>query len=381
MLPVEVCHSRYDISNNIGIHPMHTYLNGLSVCSKRFMNDGSHTKSWISNGAIIETILMSQCLGLTDFVDVEKLSQDSLCKNIIGDTISQETARQRLNQLSNNPDFFNGVDDSIAKILSDAKMDPINVNGQEMLTLDIDVTPFSNPKAKKEGIECTYKKEYGFAPIMGYINHYAIAFELRKGSQHSENGGPEFLLHCCSILKSAGVELNSVLLRVDSGHDDAKFMITSESENLNYLVCRNFRSHGKSSEAYEYAVNNIPPVKVEVEENGEEKVYNIYRYVRKDEKPTNAPDSNAYAVYEIRELIKGKLPVDQYSLVKIANPNCKEIGDAPSAIEVSSWWTNLDMSPKFIEDFKKSQKIRKNSSLNQQQSAACEHAFVAHLVE
>lgn len=81
------------------------------------------------------------------------------------------------------------------------------------------------------------------------------------------------------------------------------------------------------------------------------------------------------------EYIKGKLPVDQYSLVRIADPNCKEIGDAPSAIEVSSWWTNLDMSPKFIQEFKKSQKIRKNSPLNQQQSAACEHAFVAHLVD
>ena len=58
---------------------------------------------------------------------------------------------------------------------------------------------------------------------MAYLCSYAIKFELRPGSQDSVNGAIEFVDKCFNIIKKIGIQLDKVLVRSDSGHDDSRF--------------------------------------------------------------------------------------------------------------------------------------------------------------
>ena len=120
--------------------------------------------------------------------------------------------------------FFTTLDRDIVTLLRKATFEKIAIEGKEYYALDIDVTPFCNPKVKKEGNSRTYKRIDGFAPIMAYFCSYALCFDLRPGSQHSENQAPEFLRRCMAMISELDIAPEDVLLRVDSGHDAAAFI-------------------------------------------------------------------------------------------------------------------------------------------------------------
>src|SRR4030066_566124 len=60
-----------------------------------------------------------------------------------------------------------------------------------LVAVDIDVSPFDNSGTKKEGVSWTYKKVDGYAPIFAYLAEYEIHCQLRRGSQHCQDGTPE----------------------------------------------------------------------------------------------------------------------------------------------------------------------------------------------
>lgn len=63
--------------------------------------------------------------------------------------------------------------------------------------------------------------------MMGYLGHegYALAFELREGKHHRQQGTPPFLVQCLRDAQAiiahrfATAERPRILVRLDSGHD------------------------------------------------------------------------------------------------------------------------------------------------------------------
>lgn len=115
----------------------------------------------------------------------------------------------------------------------------------QLVPLDIDVSPFDNSGTKKEGVSCTYKKVDGFAPVFAYLGEegYGVNVELREGKEHSQNNTPFFLEQS---IANARLAINSKLLvRMDSGFDSVKNIKLCLKENCDYLIKRNLRKESK----------------------------------------------------------------------------------------------------------------------------------------
>ena len=67
----------------------------------------------------------------------------------------------------------------------------------------------------------------------------------------------------------------------------------------------------------------------------------LYRIASTDTKPTTAPESAAFAIYEIADPIRDDKDYDPYFLIRIKDPNNANYGKDGIPYEVSSWWTNL----------------------------------------
>ena len=322
------------ISSHAGMHIVNGMISNLDICSFSFLNDMSHTSRWISNGSIIKATILLQCLGETNYQDIANLNSDVLFSNILGQSISPETLRQRLNQISEQKSFFDILDSSNTTLLKHASFSHVTFNGEEYIPLDIDVTPFINPNVHKEGVECTYKKEDGFAPIMAYLGSYALCFELRPGSQHSENGALEFVSRCFKIIKQLNLDLSKILVRLDSAHDAGDLIKLLDKFGVKYLIKRNLRGESHSDIIVQAKLEASPMVSSNLRDM-------LYRIASPDTKPTNAPESAAFAIYEIADPIRDDKGYDPYSLIRITDPNNANYGKDGIPYEVSSWWTNL----------------------------------------
>jgi hypothetical protein len=234
---------------------------------------------------------------------------------------SQETLRQRLDALAEE-DWQDILDANVSDQLSRAQPTRIDVEGEKLIPLDIDVSVFEDTASHKEGVSATYRKVNGYAPIFCYAGRegFMVANELRPGSQHSENGAVEFLKRCIAIMLRAGYKANELLVRVDSGHDSSDFIKALEELEVKYLVKRNLRTESPeqlldSIRFYE-TPEQVRPGKT------------IYRGVRSDKRPAKFPDHQGVVVVEAIE--RTVLADGQVLLI-------------PS-VELSSWWTNLPYS-------------------------------------
>ncbi|MGI6356437.1 MAG: IS1380 family transposase [Lentisphaeria bacterium] len=234
---------------------------------------------------------------------------------------SQETLRQRLDVLAEE-DWQDILDANVSDQLSRAQPTRIDVEGEKLIPLDIDVSVFEDTASHKEGVSATYRKVNGYAPIFCYAGRegFMVANELRPGSQHSENGAVEFLKRCIAIMLRAGYKANELLVRVDSGHDSSDFIKALEELEVKYLVKRNLRTESPeqlldSIRFYE-TPEQVRPGKT------------IYRGVRSDKRPAKFPDHQGVVVVEAIE--RTVLADGQVLLI-------------PS-VELSSWWTNLPYS-------------------------------------
>ena len=112
----------------------------------------------------------------------------------------------------------------------------------ELVALDLDVSPFDNSGSKKEGVSRTYKGFDGYSPMFAYLGEegYQINAELRPGKQHCQNGTPHFLretLHLARLVTDA-----ILLVRMDSGNDSKdNLFILEEAEGVYYIIKRNLR--------------------------------------------------------------------------------------------------------------------------------------------
>ncbi|MBO4334913.1 MAG: transposase [Desulfovibrio sp.] len=329
---------KVDLQKKPGFFLVEKFIGNCDIFKNSYLNDRLHRPGWIPTGAILKATCLMQSQAMTDFQDIDELNSDTIFNQIVGRRISQETLRQRLNQIALQPSVISDIDRSLVTMLRGATFNTVEINGKHYIPLDIDVTPFCNPDVQKEEISCTYKKVDGFAPIMAYLGHFALAFELRPGSQHSENGAIEFLLRCINLIKRLGLNLEDILVRVDSGHDDGDFIKVLEKNHLSYIVKRNFRRASRKPYA-RFAMQNVKP------RISDDESVRMYYYVDQSRKPTSAPDIDGYAVFQITEPYKDAHGYLQYPLYRDMDLNSPRFTyglDVPC--EVEAMWTNLPMS-------------------------------------
>ena len=218
------------------------------------MRTDKRSQPQIKNGDILLTEIGMLTLGKTDFDYVNEFHKDEeyykMSLGIAYGIPSESTLRMRLDAIgqSMNGEILSGN----ISLFKACHVQPTSLtNG--MVPLDIDVTPFDNSKSHKEGVSRTYKNFDGYAPIMAYIGTegYGCNFELREGSQHCQNGTPDFLRETIAAAKQ--MTNQTLLIRMDSGNDAVEnyAVLHWDDSQVKFLVKHNFRRENRDEMAAE----------------------------------------------------------------------------------------------------------------------------------
>jgi len=152
------------------------------------------------------------------------------------DVPSEGTLRQRLDELEDRCDRILREESADLVARYAPKLTPCH---EDWIALDLDVSPFDNSGTKKQGVSWTYKKVDGYAPVFAYLAEYLIHSELRPGSQHCQEGMPEFLDE--AIAYARRVTQGKLLVRMDSGNDDLENMRRCQKNKVDWIIKRNLR--------------------------------------------------------------------------------------------------------------------------------------------
>ena len=199
----------------------------------------------------------------------------------------------------------------------------------DIVPLDIDVSPFDNSGTKKEGVSWTYKKYDGYSPIMAYLGceGYLVNIELREGSCHCQNETETFLDE--SIQYAKQITKSRILVRLDSGNDSIDNIIVSRKNKSDFLIKRNLRNE-QPVEWFKYAKKHGKKVDAKKLRPGKSAWIGDC-YVERD-------GLNLRIVYEVIERKTNKKG-EKYLM---------------PLIEVNTWWTSLKHAPeKIIELYHK----------------------------
>lgn len=315
-----------EINSNGGIALAGAVFGGLK--SLRAIDDmtmETTKKGRTPHSGILKTAAGLLALGRGDFADVELFRDDPLFRDALElDAVpSEETLRQRLDDIARSNPSQTLLDDAVVELLA-----MVDEFGEEQtatgsyVPLDIDVSVLDNSGSAKEDVAWTYKNVVGYAPIFAYLGTegYMLANELRQGSQHSAKGAVAFTERCLDLAGRAGVEAARTLLRVDSGHDDKKFVAMLLDRDVNFLVKRNLRH--ESPEQYLALARRVgEPV-----ESRDGK--NVYRCVLSHIKPEGLEDEPLFVIVEAVE--------------RLSTPDGEPL--LIPDLQVSTWWTNLPES-------------------------------------
>jgi hypothetical protein len=215
----------------------------------------ARTGGSISDVEIVCCMIALYALGKTDYAAIEEYRYDAFFKLAIGvkRVPSEETLRQRIETL---PDEitqilreFNmgiiagGFIEQTATRKKDRKNEEtVKIENVSYALIDSDVTVLDNSDTKKEGVEWTYKKCDGYAPMISYIGRsgYMLNNELREGSMHSNcEGTQEYMTETIAMARE--ITEMPLLLVFDSGNDDRKLVEQLEDEKTFYVIKRNLR--------------------------------------------------------------------------------------------------------------------------------------------
>jgi hypothetical protein len=154
---------------------------------------------------------------------------------------SPETLRQHLDNLAD------GHLDEALRMVHQAGLDLIRRSEASItpcstghVCLDGDTTPQDNSKTKKEGVSRTYMPEvFGFAPMFVFagVEGRCIREEFRPGKQHGQNGATASLR--CAIQDLRTLDVQMILVRLDSAFDAAENDAMAQTEGVDFLVKRN----------------------------------------------------------------------------------------------------------------------------------------------
>ena len=312
-----------ELNSNGGILFIGTILDSLEGLKKiDEMNMETIQRGRTSHSGILNSAATLMALGRNDYADIEYFREDPLFKDVLGLTHvpSEETLRQRLDDIAMANETQTLLDDATVEMLS--KVDEFGTEKTEYssyVPLDIDVAVQDNSGSHKEGVSWTYKNVDGYAPIFSYLGTegYMLANELRNGSQHSAKGAVEFGGRAVDMALRLGIQATQLLVRVDSGHDDAKFISMLMDKDVKFLVKRNLRK--ESPEQY-LAIARRVGDKVK-----SRKGKNVYRCVLSHIHPNGLEDVPVFMVVEVVE--------------RLTSPDGQEL--LIPDLDVSTWWTNL----------------------------------------
>ena len=292
-------------------------------------------KSAFSDGTLLLSTTISQTLGETNYSDVESPSFKSTFFSLTGvQAPSEETLRQRLNQVAKDPRIGGMIDDCNVELLKLAPISPTIYGGKEYIPLDIDVTPFLNPDVTKEGVGRTYKGVDGFAPIMAYLGHYALDFELRPGTQHSEKGAVDFLNNCIDMAIRIGYSPSQLLVRVDGAHDDSKFVEACSLAGVGFIIARNLRKESPRDYARFMKINS------EGIFDPDEPTTMTHRCIIEDKKPANF-SGNVRCIAELKEEYKDK---NGTLLMEVDDPHSADYANESwRKYRLQTFWTNVEV--------------------------------------
>ncbi|RKY05840.1 MAG: IS1380 family transposase, partial [Planctomycetota bacterium] len=197
----------------------------------------------ISHFDTIYSMISLLCLSKPDFGAIEPFREDDFFKRSLGIKAvpSCETLRQRLDDLARVEECFRIILEQNQFLLSQ-HTPCITACEQGFVPLDIDPSPFDNSGTKKEGVSYTYNQCDGYTPIFGYLGleGYMVNCELRRGSQHSQEGTPEFLRQTIAAAKR--ITDRKLLVRMDAGHDAAENLeICKKAKGVDWIIKRNIR--------------------------------------------------------------------------------------------------------------------------------------------
>jgi len=201
----------------------------------------------ISNYDVTVSYIGLLCQGKSNFDHIEQFREDPFFWQslMLGSVPSSPTLRQRLD-IGGKTGWSNVIMKESVSLLGalQARVTPCL---RDLVSLDIDVTPFDNSGTKKEGVNRTYKGMDGYAPIFTYLGEegYGVNVELREGKDHSQNDTPVFLAH--SIDNARRVTNSKLLVRMDSGFDSLDNIKVCIGRNSDYIIKRNLRKESKDS--------------------------------------------------------------------------------------------------------------------------------------
>ena len=182
-------------------------------------------------------------LAKPDFTAIEQFRDDDYFQRALGikSVPSEPTLRQRIDEIADNGIDVRRVILQASANLLHKKTPNLTPCHKDFVAIDGDVSPFDNSGTKKEGVSCTYKLKDGYAPMFAYIGNegYMLNAELREGKQHCQKGTPEFLNETFDIAKK--ITSQRLLLRLDSGNDDAENIRVCRKAKIDFVIKRNLR--------------------------------------------------------------------------------------------------------------------------------------------
>jgi hypothetical protein len=280
---------------------------------------GDRKRPEVAHGDVLTAMIGLLCLGKPDFQAVEAFREDEFFRRALGleKVPSEGTLRQRLDELGHRCETILR-EESAAMIARHAPQ--LTPCCEDWIALDLDVSPFDNSGTKKEGVARTYKGEDGYAPIFAYLAEegYLIHCQLRHGSQHCQQGTPQFLDEAIDYARR--ITQAKLLVRLDAGNDDVENMRRCQKKKVDWIIKRNLRQESLEDwleEAQAHGDWEFP-------REGKE----VYRGVTSKER-----DGKMYRV--VFEATQRTTTADGQKLL------------VPD-IEVNTWWTSLKLSAKQV---------------------------------
>ena len=205
--------------------------------------------SRISNAEMVLSYIGVLSQGKPEYAAIEEFRNDRYFAQSLGikHVPSEASLRQRFDIIGTQ--FNDIITNESCKLIKSVGATVTPCYGKH-IPLDLDTTPMDNSKTKKEGVECTYKGFFGFAPMMAYLGKnegYSVGVEMRTGSTHSQNGTPEFLRKC--IVNSRIITDMPLLVRMDSGNDsiDNIKVMQNPKTTADFIIKRNLRKESRKA--------------------------------------------------------------------------------------------------------------------------------------
>ncbi len=250
-MKVKVQQGKEEINSIGGISLIGGLFNSLKNLKKvDFMRMTKVKTGKIKHSGILKTIAGLFALGKNDYADISPFHDDVFFRDCLQlpAVPSEETLRQRLDELALAQEVPSVIQFSNVDLLKKVPYFGAEKSAHgKYIPLDIDVSPLDNSGSNKEGVSWTYKNHDGYAPIFAYLgtHGYMLNCELRPGSQHSNKDALEFIRHSLDMVEELGIDLKTILVRLDSAHDCAEVIEELLKRGAVFIIKRNLRKEPK----------------------------------------------------------------------------------------------------------------------------------------